>query len=73
MSQILPGKSVLWRLLSSSAAAGQQTLDSSIIISDVVKAEIIWTLSIVDCYFSLRSSDNKSDLFSTMLPDSAIA
>ena len=56
-----------------SATAGQQTLNSGINISDVVKAEIIWTLKIADCGFSLRSSDNQSDLFSTMFPDSAVA
>ena len=38
-----------------------------------MKGEIIWTLKIVDRGFSLRSSDNQSDLFSTMFPDSAIA
>ena len=58
---------------SSSATAGQQTLDSCINISDVVKAEIIWTLKIVDCGFSLRSSGNQSDLFSTVFSDSAVA
>ena len=57
----------------SSATAGQQTLDSCIYISDVVRAEIIWTMKIIDCGFSLRSSGNQSDLCSTMFPDSAIA
>ena len=58
---------------SSSATAVQQTSDSYIDISDVVKAEIIWTSKIVECGFPLRSSDNQSDLFSIMFPDSAIA
>ena len=62
----------------SSTTAGQQTLDSCINISNVVKAEIIWTLKVVDCGFSLRTGGNASDLFSTMflimlLSNSAIA
>ena len=58
---------------SSSATVGQQALDSCIIISNVVKAEIIWTLKIVDHGFSLRSRDDQSDLFSTMFLGSAVA
>ena len=58
---------------SSSVAACQQTLDCFINISDVVKAETIWTLKILDRFssFALRSSDNQSNLFFTMFPDSA--
>ena len=52
--------------LSSSATASQQTLGTCINISNVVKAEIIWTLKMVDCGFY------QSDLFSTMFSDSAI-
>ena len=70
MSQILPHKSVLWRLLSRHLP---QQVNRHWTLSDVVKAEIIWTLKNVDCGFSLRSSDNQSDLFSTIFPDSAIA
>ena len=55
------------------ATAGQQTLGPCINIYDVVKAEFIWSLKIVDCDFSLRSSDHQSDLFSTIFPDSATA
>ena len=45
---------------SSSTTAGQQKVGACINISNAVKAEIIWTLKIVDCGFSLWSSGNQS-------------
>ena len=74
MSQILPHKSVLWRLLKCHLPQQVNRHWALVLIyQNVVKAEVIWTMKIEDCCFSFRSSDNQSDLFSTLLPDSAIA
>ena len=45
-------------LSTTTSRAGQQTVDSCINIFDAVKSEIFWTLKIVDCGFSLQSTDN---------------
>ena len=37
------------------------------------KAEIMWALEVVIAKHSFRSCDNKSELFSSMFPDSQVA
>ena len=74
MSQILPHKSVLWRLLKCHLPQQVNRHWTLVLIyQNVVKAEVIWTMKIEDYCFSFRSSNNHSDLFSTLLPDSAVA
>lgn len=41
--------------------------------SDVLKAEILWTLKSMDSHFSYNSFTNVGMVFKTMFPDSAIA
>lgn len=39
----------------------------------VTDAEILWTLKVVTCHYSYRSSSQASDLFKRMFPDSEVA
>ena len=39
----------------------------------VTKAEIIWALDVVISKYLFNSNSNKSDLFTTMFPDSGLA
>ncbi|KAK5900192.1 hypothetical protein CesoFtcFv8_009591 [Champsocephalus esox] len=40
---------------------------------DVIKAEILWALKIMDSHYSYKSSEDTSRLFAAMFPDSEIA
>ena len=59
---------------SSEASSSKQTTISICTNKQLVrKAEIIWALDVVMSKYLFNSSSNKSDLFTTMFPDSGIA
>ena len=51
----------------------QSTISGSITKENVVRAEIIWALEILNCSYSLNSCTKKGKLFSVMFPDSNVA
>ena len=51
---------------------GQQTLEKCLSNSDIMKAEIIWSLHSVSSGFSFRCNDKLADILYAMFPDSAI-
>ena len=59
--------------------AAQETAQKQTSLTDLVSrdqtlnAEIIWSLEVLKCKYSYRSSESKSKLFCSMFPDSKIA
>ena len=59
--------------------AAQKTAQKQTSLIDLVSrdqtlnAEIIWSLEVLKCKYSYRSSESKSKLFCSMFPDSKIA
>ena len=59
--------------------AAQETAQKQTSLIDLVSrdqtlnAEIIWSLEVLKCKYSYRSSESKSKLFCSMFPDSKIA
>ena len=58
---------------SKEASSLKQTINICTNKQLVTKAEIIWALDVVMSKYSFNSSSNKSDLFTSMFPDSRIA
>ena len=57
----------------SSSNQKQSTISGSITKENVVRAEIIWALEILNCSYSLNSCAKKVKLFSVMFQDSNVA
>ena len=51
----------------------KETIESFIVSSNVLRAEILWALNVVKCHFSLRSCIGLNELFKVMFKDSDIA
>ena len=59
--------------ISSKTSRPTSTITSMCTKTDVLKAEVIWTLKVVNSHYSFKSCEGNSALFAAMFPDSQIA
>ena len=47
--------------------------DTVVVTGDVIRAEVLWTLKVVMCHYSINNCNDISATFEAMLPDSGFA